>query len=74
MKNSECTIYIMSKNKWIQKFRKEKDGWVQTSSKGIEHSCSAEQLLSHLLPILAGKGQGRFTVKVEPDEGLKINH
>jgi hypothetical protein len=73
MKNSECTIYIMSKNRWIQKFRKEKNGWVQTSSRGIERICSAEQLLSHLLPILAGKGQGRFTVRVEPDEEIKLN-
>jgi len=73
MKNSECTIYIMSKNGCIQKFRKEKDGWVQTSSKGIERSCSAEQVISHILPILAGKGQGCFTVEVQPDEGIKLN-
>ena len=73
MKNSECTIYIMSKNRWIQNFRKQKNGWIQTSSKGIERSCSAEQLISHILPILAGKGQERLTVIVEPDEGIKLN-
>ena len=64
MKNSECTLYIMSKHEWIQKYRKGKDGWIQTSSNG------AEQLLSHILPLLAGIGH--FTVRVEPDNRIKI--
>jgi hypothetical protein len=65
MKNAECIIYIMSKNGWVQKHRKGKDGWIQTSSNGAVRSLSAEQLLSHILPLLAGIGH--FTVKVEPD-------
>ena len=67
MKNSECTIYIMFKNRWIQKFRKEKDGWTLTSSNGAVRSCSAEQLLSHMLPPLAGIKGPHVTVKVVPD-------
>jgi len=67
MKNSECTIYIMSKHGWLQKYRKEEEGWIQTSSNGTRRSCSAEQLLSHLLPIIAGTKGPVFTVKVEPD-------
>lgn len=70
MKNSECTIYITSKHGWIQKYRKGKDGWIQTSSNGAERSLSAEQLLSHILPLLAGIGY--FTVRVEPDNKIKI--
>jgi hypothetical protein len=70
MKNSECTIYIMSKHGWIQKYRKGNDGWTQTSSNGTERSLTAEQLLSHILPPLAGIGH--FTVKVEPDNRAKI--
>ena len=65
MKNSECTIYIMSKQGWIQKYRKGKEGWIQTSSNGTVRSLSAEQLLSHILPPLAGIGH--FTVRVESD-------
>ena len=42
MKNSECTIYIISKGRWIQKFKKEKDGWILTTTKGTEYPCSAE--------------------------------
>ena len=70
MKNSECTIYIMLKDRWLQKFRKEKDSWSLTSSNGVVHSCSAEQLLSHMLPPLAGIKGKHVTVKVEPDGKL----
>jgi len=66
MKNSECAIYIMFKDRWLQKYRK-KDGWVQTSSNGTIRFCSAEQLLSHILPPLAGIKGKNVTVKVEPD-------
>ena len=64
MKNDECTIYIKTKNGAKQSFRKGKDGWVQTSSKGIVRHCTAEQVLSHILPPLAF---GHVTLKVEPD-------
>ena len=64
MRNDECTIYIITKNGSKQSFRKEKDGWKQTSSRGIVCSCTAEQVLSHILPPLAF---GHVTLKVEPD-------
>jgi hypothetical protein len=68
MKNSECTVYIMFKDRWLQKFRKEEEGWILTSSNGIRRPCSAEQMLSHLLPPLAGIKGPHVTVKVEPDD------
>jgi len=60
----------MSKHGWIQKYRKGKDGWIQTSSNGAVRPLSAEQLLSHILPILAGIGH--FTVRVEPANRIKF--
>ena len=69
MKNSECTIYVMSKHGWVQKYRKGKDGWLQTSSNGNVRPLSAEQLLSHVLPLLVGVGH--FKVKVEPDSKIE---
>jgi len=65
MKNDECTIYIITKNCSKQIFRKEKDRWMQTSSKGIVRSCTAEQVLSHILPPLAF---GHVALKVVPDK------
>jgi len=61
----------MSKHKWLQKYRKEKQGWIQTSSNGTARSCTAEQLLSHILPPLAGIKGPNVTVKVEPDNKSK---
>ncbi len=70
MKNTECTIYIMTnKGKIFQSIRKEKTGWKQTViSNGNVHAMTAEQLLSHLLPALAF---GHATIKVVPDNGVK---
>ena len=53
-------------------FRKEKEDWTLTSSNGTVRSCSAEQLLSHMLPVLAGIKGGHFNVKVESDNKTKI--
>jgi len=71
MKNDECTIYIITKNGIKQSFRKEKDGWKQTSSKDIVRSCTAEQVLSHILPSLAF---GHVTLKVVPDIKKEKQH
>ena len=67
MKNSECTVYIMFKDKCINRFRKEKEGWTLTSSNGTVHPCTAEQMISHLLPALAGIRGPDVIVRVEPD-------
>ena len=64
MRNDECIIEFLNKDgKVLQSFRRDKDGWFETSSKGIVRRCTAEQTLSHLLPRLAGVG--RAIVKVE---------
>jgi hypothetical protein len=68
MKNDECTIYIITKNGTRQSFRKEKNSWMQTSSKGIVRRCTAEQVLSHMLPAIA---YGHVALRVEPDNQEK---
>ena len=70
MKNSECTIYIMFKERGLQKFRKEQDGWKEYSQNGTIRACTAEQFISHILPPLAGIKGPNVTVKVEPDSVL----
>ena len=71
MKNSEYTIYIFSKGRWIQKFKKGKDGWILTTTKGTEYPCSSEQLLSHVLPVIAGIKGKDVTIQVEPDKKIE---
>jgi len=63
MKNNECIIYISTKRGYTQIYRREKDGWTQTSPNGKVRQLSAEQLLSHMLPSLAGVGP--LNVRVE---------
>jgi hypothetical protein len=69
LKNDECTIYIMTKNGYTQRYHREKNGWTQTSPNGKVRPLTAEQLLSHLLPPLAGISLA--SVRVEPDKQIK---
>jgi hypothetical protein len=64
MRNDECIIKFLNKDgRVLQSFQIDKDGWFETSSKGIVRRCTAEQTLSHLLPPLASVS--RAIVKVE---------
>lgn len=66
MKNDECIIKFLNKDgKVLQSFQRDKDGWFQTSSKGIIRRCTAEQTLSHLLPPLAGVSSARVRVEMK---------
>jgi hypothetical protein len=69
LKNNECTIYITTKRGYVQRYRKEKNDWTQTSPNGKVRLLSAEQLLSHILPSLAGIGP--LSVRIEPDKQKK---
>ena len=62
----------MFKDTLIQKFKKGKDGWTLTTTKGTVYPCTAEQLLSHLLPAIAGIKGKNVTVKVEPDNKIEL--
>jgi len=63
MKNEECVIYAKSKNKIVQTIYKTKKGWMQKSAKGNFFPMTAEQVLSHILPPLAGKSKAILEVK-----------
>jgi hypothetical protein len=57
----------MFKDKWLQKFRREEDDWKEYSRNGTVRTCTAEQVISHILPLLAGIKGPDVSVKVEPD-------
>jgi hypothetical protein len=62
--NTDYVIKIKTKSGRTWSYRKEKNGWSQTASTGIVCQCSTDQLLSHLLPPLAGDQPG-ISVTVE---------
>jgi len=65
MKNTECIIYVRSKNEIVQTIYRNKNGWMQKSSRGKFYPMTAEQVLSHVLPPLAGKSRGILDVKAK---------
>jgi hypothetical protein len=62
--NTDYVIHIGTKSGRTWSYRKERNGWAQTASTGIVRQCSCDQLLSHLLPPLAGDQPG-LSVMVE---------
>jgi hypothetical protein len=69
MKNAECTIYIGTTRGRVWSYHRNRDGWIQTGPTGRIHRMTAEQILSHLLPPLAGRSPA--VVRVEPGHPSK---
>lgn len=53
LKNDNYTIYLGTKN-FTEKYFRDKDGWAKISARGRKFGMTAEQVLNHLLPALAG--------------------
>ena len=68
MKRYECTIYIMKGEKCINKFKKDRGAWSLAIATGRVFPCTCEQIVSHLLPVLAFASRKGITVKVVPNE------
>ena len=63
MKNNECLIYISTKRGYTQVYKRDKKGWTQNCPDGKIRRMTAEQLLSHILPPLAGVSPANIRVK-----------
>ena len=66
LKNESYTILIHGKS-WTERYYRDKAGWVKQSTRGREFRATAEQVLNHLLPALAGIKPG-VVVEVEHHE------
>lgn len=64
LKNDSYAIYMGTKN-FTEKYYKDKKGWLKISARGKEFRMTAEQVLNHLLPAIAG---------VKPNLILKVKH
>ena len=53
LKNDSYVIYVGTKN-FSEKYLKDKKGWLKISARGREFRMTAEQVLNHLLPAVAG--------------------
>jgi len=62
--NDSYVILIGTKN-FTERYYRDKDGWLKISARGREFRMTAEQVLNHLLPAIAG---------VKPNIILKVVH
>lgn len=69
LKNDNYVIYLGTKN-FTEKYYKDKKGWLKISAQGKEFRMTAEQILNHLLPAIAGVKPG-ILLKVEHKESMK---
>lgn len=64
LKNESYVILMGTKN-FTEKYYKDEKGWLKISAKGKVFRMTAEQILNHLLPAVAG---------VKPNIILKVEH
>jgi hypothetical protein len=62
--NDSYTIFIRTKNS-TERYYRDKSGWVKVSARGRTFRATAEQVLNHVLPALAG---------VKPNVTIKVDH
>ena len=63
LKNESYVILMGTKN-FTEKYYKDEKGWVKISAKGKSFRMTAEQVLNHLLPAVAGV-KSNLSLKVE---------
>ena len=66
-KTNDCYLIRMTTRKLAERYYRDRDGWLKISTRGREYRMTAEQVLNHLLPALAGLAPG-LTVTVEHHE------
>jgi hypothetical protein len=72
LKNESYLILMGTKN-FTEKYYKDSKGWVKISARGRKFRMTAEQVLNHLLPAIAGLKPG-LVWKVEHKKETSVNH
>ncbi|MGE5134872.1 MAG: hypothetical protein ACM32E_18445 [Gemmatimonadota bacterium] len=71
LRNTEYRISFSSKKtgRFYYYFARDKGGWYQITAAGNRHKATAEQVLNHVLPALAGvKPNAGITVEYMPED------
>ena len=66
LNNDSFTILISTKN-FTERYYRDKAGWLKVSARGRKFRATAEQVLNHVLPALAGI-KPNLTIKVEHND------
>ena len=61
---NDSYIIVIGTKTWTERYYRDKAGWLKVSARGRKFRATAEQVLNHLLPALAGI-KPNLTVRVE---------
>lgn len=70
LRNDTYVVVLRSKA-GTERYYRDKTGWVKVSTRGRAFRATAEQVLNHVLPALAGIAGAPVTVEVEHHEGRR---
>ena len=66
---NDSYLILMSTKTFTERYYRDKSGWLKVSARGRTFRMTAEQVLNHVLPALAGL-KPKLTIKVEHRESL----
>jgi len=62
--NNDSYVILIGTNNFTERYCRDKEGWLKVSSRGRTFRMTAEQVLNHVLPAMAGI-KPNLTIKVE---------
>jgi hypothetical protein len=62
---NDSYLIKMGTRNFTERYYRDKDGWLKISARGRKFRMTAEQVLNHLLPALAG---------IKPNLGVTVEH
>jgi hypothetical protein len=67
---NDSYIILLGTTNFTERYYRDRDGWLKISARGRKFRMTAEQVLNHLLPALAGI-KPNLMIKVEHREALR---
>ena len=64
MKTNDSYVVVFETKNFTERYYRDKSGWLKVSARKRKFRMTAEQVLNHLLPALAGLGGPDLIVKV----------
>ncbi len=62
---NDTYLILIGTNKFTERYYRDKKGWLKVSARGRRFRMTAEQVLNHVLPALAG---------IKPNVRIKVEH
>ena len=62
---NDSYVILLGKEDFTERYYRDENGWLKISARGRKFRMTAEQVLNHLLPALAG---------IKPNLSVKVEH